>query len=82
MTRDYAEAYAQHEGLDGCVLHDVATLVPAWRRISTRSSSPARATAERPPGAYLDLIEAAARSIFQVSRVVPSCRSNRVTASR
>jgi purine nucleosidase len=28
VTRGYAEAYARHEGLDGCVLHDVVTL--AW----------------------------------------------------
>jgi purine nucleosidase len=28
VTRSYAEAYARHEGLDGCVLHDVAAL--AW----------------------------------------------------
>lgn len=27
MTRGYAAAYARHEGLDGCVLHDVAALV-------------------------------------------------------
>jgi inosine-uridine nucleoside N-ribohydrolase len=27
VTRGYAEAYARHEGLDGCVLHDVAALV-------------------------------------------------------
>jgi purine nucleosidase len=27
VTRDYAEAYARHEGVDGCVLHDVAALV-------------------------------------------------------
>jgi inosine-uridine nucleoside N-ribohydrolase len=27
VTRGYAEAYARHEGLDGCVLHDVASLV-------------------------------------------------------
>ncbi len=28
VTRGYARAYARHEGLDGCVLHDVAAL--AW----------------------------------------------------
>jgi inosine-uridine nucleoside N-ribohydrolase len=28
VTRGYAEAYARHEGLEGCVLHDVAAL--AW----------------------------------------------------
>jgi len=27
LTRGYAAAYARHEGLDGCVLHDVAALV-------------------------------------------------------
>ncbi len=27
VTRGYAKAYARHEGLDGCVLHDVAALV-------------------------------------------------------
>jgi inosine-uridine nucleoside N-ribohydrolase len=27
VTRGYAAAYARHEGLDGCVLHDVAALV-------------------------------------------------------
>lgn len=27
VTRGYARAYARHEGLDGCVLHDVAALV-------------------------------------------------------
>jgi len=26
VTRSYAEAYARHQGLDGCVLHDVAAL--------------------------------------------------------
>ena len=27
VTRRYAQAYARHEGLDGCVLHDVAALI-------------------------------------------------------
>lgn len=31
VTRGYAETYARHEGLDGCVLHDVAALVRLTR---------------------------------------------------
>ncbi|WP_454761072.1 nucleoside hydrolase [Caulobacter segnis] len=31
VTRGYAAAYATHEGLDGCVLHDVAALVRLTR---------------------------------------------------
>lgn len=31
VTRGYAAAYARHEGLDGCVLHDVAALVSLIR---------------------------------------------------
>lgn len=46
VTRTYAQAYARHEGLAGCVLHDVAALVslatPAL--FSTRSSAVAVAT--------------------------------------
>jgi len=46
VTRSYAQAYARHEGLAGCVLHDVAALVslttPAL--FSTRSSAVSVAT--------------------------------------
>lgn len=40
VTRGYAEAYARHEGLDGCVLHDVAALVSLTTpdMFSTRTS--------------------------------------------
>ena len=31
VTRGYAATYARHEGLDGCVLHDVAALVRLTR---------------------------------------------------
>jgi inosine-uridine nucleoside N-ribohydrolase len=31
VTRSYAATYARHEGLDGCVLHDVAALVRLTR---------------------------------------------------
>ncbi|PIB93447.1 nucleoside hydrolase [Caulobacter sp. FWC2] len=31
LTRGYAATYARHEGLDGCVLHDVAALVRITR---------------------------------------------------
>ena len=31
LTRGYAATYARHEGLDGCVLHDVAALVRLTR---------------------------------------------------
>ena len=31
VTRGYAAAYARHEGLEGCVLHDVAALVALTR---------------------------------------------------
>ncbi len=46
VTRAYAQAYARHEGLAGCVLHDVAALVslttPAL--FSTRSAPVSMAT--------------------------------------
>lgn len=40
VTRDYAAAYARHDGLDGCVLHDVAALVSltAPELFATRSA--------------------------------------------
>lgn len=41
VTRGYAEAYARHEGLDGCVLHDVAALVSlAEPQAFTRRAAP------------------------------------------
>lgn len=46
VTRDYAAAYARHDGLDGCVLHDVAALVSltAPELFTTRSAPVSVAT--------------------------------------
>jgi purine nucleosidase len=45
VTRGYAATYARHEGLDGCVLHDVAALVRITRpELFTVRSAPVAVT--------------------------------------